>query len=141
MTARNSAPPPRATRRGRVPHTLRWPPLSRGDRRRTAAVAATPNPRPKSAARPRPTTLQNPGATPLLPETRTRNVTNDTHDRKPDLASEPQRRPHEPQNQAQEPSSKSKNHPKIKSQIKIKNRSHPCITICRGAQWAGDRRC
>jgi hypothetical protein len=126
MTARKSAPHPRANRRGRVPHTLRWPPLSRGDRHRTAAATATPNPRPNGAARPRPTTIQPPTRTSSSPETRTPDVTNDTHDKQPDLASEPQHRPQEPQN-------KSKNHPQIKSQIKINNRSHLGITI----RWGG----
>jgi hypothetical protein len=122
MTARNPAPRSRANRRGRVPHTLRWPPLTRGDRRRTAAAAKTP----KGASRPRPTPFQSRTLVSLPPRNRTRNVTNDTHDKQPDLASEPQLEAHQAQNESQ-------NHPKIKSQIKIKNRSHLGITI----RWGG----
>ena len=126
MTARNPAPRPRANRRGRVPHTLRWPPLSRSDRRRLGVPPATRDQRPKDAARPQPIPPNGSQRTSTPIGIRTLDVTNDTHDTRPDLASEPQHRTEEPQN-------KSQNHPKIKSQIKIKNRSHLGITI----RWGG----
>ena len=130
MTTRNPAPRRRDPRRARLPHALRWPPFPQAGRQSVPAAAAPPGPRPMVATRPRRTSLTAHPMPQPRTETPTPNITHDTHDIQPDLASEQQHR-------TQERQIKYQNQPEIKSQTKIQNRSHLGITISWGGPAAG----
>ena len=137
MTTRNPAPRRRDPRRARLPHALRWPPFPQAGRQ-SAAGAAAAVPRPKGAARPRRTPLAAHPTSQRRTETATPNITNDTHDTRPDLESEPQHRIQEPKNESQnepriESQNEAKNEAQNKSQTKINYRAHLGITI----SWGG----